>query len=547
MARSYSDFLTGRYAALTNDPNRAAEAYSAAASSNPNNRDILERAVFSSLISGNVDNAIIVSKRARTDTLDSTDLPRLVLGVDALSKKRGAEKATGYFDGAMGSQFNGMLANALLAWSIYGTEGIESAERALLKTESADPLINGLQRTNLALLKIRNGDDEEALEILDEIWMSGIRLAVATEHQARLLDAAGQTDDAVDLLETFSLNVGQNAAIDSLLEQIQSGRSVEVRRPSLQEGAALAVYIPAAALAVRAGDDLASVYFTLALHLDPELHVAKTLWADALDQANRRQDAMVILDSVPETSVFYATAQGQLAWIHRREGLNEESLAIAETALSARPDRNLKIQLGDLFRSLGRYEDAEQVFSEIIANDTEKGLTDWRLLYARGAAREQLQKWPRAEADLLAALELAPEQPSLLNYLGYSWIDRGENLEKGFEMIQRAVDLRPDAGYIIDSLGWAYYRLGRYEEAVEQLERAVALEPGEAVLNDHLGDAYWRVGRHLEATFQWSRAIQLDPESQGTELLHAKVENGLDDAAATVAANNALPDGSVSP
>ncbi|MEM7663555.1 MAG: tetratricopeptide repeat protein [Pseudomonadota bacterium] len=546
-AKSYSDFLRGRYAALTNDPVRATEAYTDAASNNPNNADILERAVFSSLISGDTVNAIELSRKARPATVAVSDLPKLVLGIDEINRRRGVEKAAAYFDAPMTSQFNAMVAQSLLTWARYELGGRAEAEEVFASTASKDALISGLQNANLALVLISDGADEDALALLTDVWDSGIRLAIAAEYQAHILHQTGRTEEAIALLDDFVWNVGQNAAIEHLRDQLVAGEELSIPRPSLSEGSALAVYIPAAALAARTGNDLASVYFALSLQLNPDLDIARTLWADALDKADRRADAIAVLQTVPETSVFYATARGQLAWALRREGRNDDAIMIAKTALAAQPERNLKVQLGDLFRSLDRDAEAESIFSQIIDGDAKRGISDWRLLYARGAARETLGNWEDAEKDLVAALELAPNQPSLMNYLGYSWVDRGENMEEGFDLIQRAVELRPYAGYIVDSLGWAYFRLGQYDKAVEHLERAVELEPGEAVLNDHLGDAYWRVGRHLEATFQWSRALQLDPESQETELLHAKLENGLDSTAATVAANNALIESPVSP
>ena len=546
-ARSYSDFLQGRYASLTNDPERAADAYRGAFKDNPYNADLLERAVFSALISGDVDGAIEIARRAPDQTVAEVDLTRLTLGVADLADGTRPGRVINQLQAPSVSQFNDLVSRGVQAWAAYERDGLAAAELTLSQSESRDPLIQGLTLANLALIQIHHGADDAALDLLDRIWTDGVRLAVATEHQARLLHARGQTDDAIRLLTKFGLRVGQNAAIEKLREDLESGAPVVLERPSLQQGAALAIYMPAAALASHTGDDLAGVYFALSLHLDPDLHVARTLWGDALDKAHRRDAALALLESVPPSSVFYATSRGQLAWALRREGLNDEALQTAEAALAAAPDRNLKIQLGDLFRSLEQYSDAERIFGEIIEDDETRGISDWRLLYARGAARQELGRWPDAEADLLTAMKLAPEEPSLLNYLGYSWIDRGLHLEEGFQMIQRAVDLRPNAGFIVDSLGWAYYRLGQYDEAVKHLERAVELAPGEAVLNDHLGDAYWRVGRKLEAGYQWNRALRLDPDSEDSALLHAKLETGLDAAIAHIATNNALSEPAASP
>ena len=149
--------------------------------------------------------------------------------------------------------------------------------------------------------------------------------------------------------------------------------------------------------------------------------------------------------------------------------------------------------------------------------------------YYRGICEERSKQWPKAEADMRKALELQPDQPHVLNYLGYSWIDQGINLDEGMKMIKRAVEQRPDDGYIVDSLGWAYFRIGNYEEAVKNLERAIDLKPEDPTINDHLGDAYWRVGRKLEAKFQWAHARDLKPEPDDLPKIEAKIENGLPD------------------
>jgi Flp pilus assembly protein TadD len=184
-----------------------------------------------------------------------------------------------------------------------------------------------------------------------------------------------------------------------------------------------------------------------------------------------------------------------------------------------------------MYRERDRYGDAEPIYSDLIAGDAQ----NWRLFFARGAAREHLGRWPEAEADLRHALDLQPEQPDVMNYLGYSWVDRGEHLQEAMQMIRRAVELRPDSGAIVDSLGWAYFRMGDYDQAIEHLERAVALMPADATLNDHLGDAYWRAGRRIEARFQWQRALSYEPADRAA--IEAKLANGLPPTPATRAAH----------
>lgn len=525
-ARGYSDFLRARYASLTNDPHQAAHFYARAVRSNPDDQDLLERAVFTALIAGDVTAAQDTAREAKAATLARTSLPRLVLGVEALKAQK-YERATRQLLPETASLFNDTIARSLIAWATVETQGTDQALALLETTNSGDSLLDGLSLSTRAFIQIHAGQDGDALQTLEEMWQGNIRLAVSTEYYARLLAADGQRDKAARVLRQFVNRIGPNAAIKQLRADLKNDQEMPVSRPTIDEGAALAIYTPAAALAAQTRNDLSGVYFALALDLDPGLDIARTLWGDALDNANRREDAIALLNAVPETSVFYATSRGQIAWAQRREDQNEAALKTARTALDAAPDRDLKIQLGDLFRSLDRPADAERIFTEIIDEDTKRGEDDWRIYYARGTVREQLNRWQGAKEDLMRANNIAPNQPALLNYLGYAWVDRGENLEEGFEMIQRAAALRPNSGAIIDSLGWAYFKRGDYAEAVTYLERAVSLTPSEPVINGHLGDAYWRAGREKEAGFQWNRTIRLSPDSDDVPLLKSKIENGL--------------------
>lgn len=524
--RAYSEFLRGRYAALTNDPDQAAKFYAAAAKSEPFDKDLLERATFTSLIVADVETAIRTAENAPSVARNETALPKLVLAVDSIAAGK-SRKAVQLLEKDTDSRFNNLIASSLRAWAVYDLKGLEAGLSELEPSGQSSSLMNGLTGVTRGMMQQHAGQDAAALATFETMWENGLRLASTTEIHALLLAEQGRLDEAIDLLTVFGRRVGQNAAIEATRRALVSGEDITERDVSISQGAAISIYTAAAALEAQTDSDLAGVYFALALHLDNNLHVARTLWADALDEADRRDTAIAMLQEVPESSVFYSTARGQLAWALRREERNDEALNTAIEALEVSADRNLKIQLGDLFRSLGELEQAEKIFTEIIDEDAQIDFEDWRLLYARGAIREQRDDWNAGEVDLLAALDLAPRQPALLNYLGYSWIDRGERLEQSLEMIQTAVEMRPNAGFIVDSLGWAYYRLGDYDRAVEQLERAVELSPSEPALNDHLGDAYWRVGRYIEAKYQWRRALKIEPEADDANQIKAKLDNGL--------------------
>jgi Flp pilus assembly protein TadD len=237
------------------------------------------------------------------------------------------------------------------------------------------------------------------------------------------------------------------------------------------------------------------------------------------------------LEQVPAGSpVAWAAGLAQAQALQDLERV-DEAVAQLEAMADQAPDRSDSlVTLGDLLRQEERFAEAEAAYSRAIARLPQVDRRHWRLFYARGIAYERTKRWPQAEADLLKALELEPEQPFVLNYLGYSWVDQGLNLDRAQGMLHRAVELRPEDGFIVDSLGWAYFRLGENDKAVTYLERAVELEPGDPVINDHLGDAYWRAGRTREARFQWQRALTFKPEPDAVATIQQKLAEGLPDA-----------------
>jgi Flp pilus assembly protein TadD len=227
--------------------------------------------------------------------------------------------------------------------------------------------------------------------------------------------------------------------------------------------------------------------------------------------------------SIPEQSPLHWEAQRNYATMQYRMGNVEEAKRILEGMRADDPDDlTIALTLADIYRAQSEPENALKIYDFVIGGIDNLNESHWSLFYTRATAYEELEQWDEAEADFLKALDLSPDQPVVLNYLGYSWVVRGENLDRALGMIRKAVELRPNDGNIVDSLGWALYKLGRYKEAVEQLERAVLLRPEVAEINEHLGDAYWRIGRILEARFQWSHAIDLGGDGTNIDILEAK-------------------------
>jgi Flp pilus assembly protein TadD len=264
-------------------------------------------------------------------------------------------------------------------------------------------------------------------------------------------------------------------------------------------------------------------YLRLSLRLDPDRAEAWLMVGDILSAAGDLAGARDAYERPQADSPEYASARAKLAWTYQTAGEQETALKFAREA-AATGDPDSRLNLADLLRANEKFAESVEVLSGLIAEEPK---TDWRLLYARGIGYERIGRWPDAERDLLEALKQQPDDPELLNYLGYSWIDRGERLKEAMSMVEKAVGANPRSGAMVDSLGWAHYRLGDYAKAVEFLEQAVELEAGDPEINNHLGDAYWRIGRRDEAQFQWRRVLTLEPDAKVKADAEAKLATGL--------------------
>ena len=254
--------------------------------------------------------------------------------------------------------------------------------------------------------------------------------------------------------------------------------------------------------------------------------------ADLYESIKKPALALKVYQRVPADSPLKRNAEIQLAANLDALERTDEAKKILERLIAEQPDDLEAIMaLGNVMRSRKEFAECADVYGKGIGTLKNPQRANWLIFYFRGICNERSKQWPNAEADFKRALELFPDQAHVLNYLGYSWIDQGVNLDEGMRMIRRAVEQRPDDGYIVDSLGWAHYRIRDFDEAVKHLERAVELKPQDPTINDHLGDAYWKVGRTLEATFQWSHARDLNPEPDDLKKIDEKLRTGLIDEA----------------
>ena len=531
LGEAYGDYLTARYASLSSDPETAAERYRNSLIRMPERDEVLERSVVAALSSGDYKAALRTAQSRGLTGPGSAQMARLVLVIEAFRRAK-YDDALALLDGAEFSRFNQILAQSITAWALAGQGDTAGAVTQITRKSPGGAFINQLNLLGASFILLHAGEDEEALRALNMSIEHRVGLHAAYDVHARLLASRGQMDKAIELLEFAREEMGDHPLIHQAEKEIVQTGTLVYTPPGARSGLLNTLLAPTGALTNAVGGDAILSYMELLHAIDPDNHAMTVIRSRALERDSRPEEAISVLKAVPVSSPYHASAMGQLAWIYARQDDRDKALDAAARAAALEGGRMVDVEIGDVYRSLEDYAAAEAVLLRVRASDRAQGREeDWRVTYALGACRHQLGKWELAETDLKRALDLAPEQPQVLNYLGYSWVDRGENIDEAFRLIQTAVDLQPGAGYIVDSLGWAYYRLGRYEEAVTYLERATSLDPDDPVINDHLGDAYWRIGKRDQARFQWERVKLFDPPE---ELLHdvdRKLREGLEDVA----------------
>lgn len=530
----YADYLRAGYADRINDASSSAYYLGKALERAPADRDLMERAIITSMVAGDVPRAAALARGL--DSLPQAspavgDRPSLAATIgalavagDALARGR-ARAARAALEGRDLGPFNMIMADALVAWSLAAEGQTDQALSAL----EASPHGGGLEFLTAfqrALILDYAGRDADAMAAYEEAWDGGVRLAQGLDAYGRILERNGKGLKALELYAGYIEEVGDNPVILQSIARVKAGRPPGrfVTKPG--EGAAMAVFAPAAALAASQVDDgIARAYLHLALRLNPHLDAARAMLAAELEDIGRGGDAIAMFMLVPRSSPYFAASRIEIMWELTRQERFDAARAVAEETLALAPGLITRVAFADFLRAREDWAASEQLYDAAIRD--EGAAASWRLYFSRGATRERLGRWPEAEDDLKKALALSPDEPEVLNYLGYSWVDRHENLNEALAMIERAVTLRPNSGFIVDSLGWAHFKLGAFDKAVRYLERAVELTPGDPTLNDHLGDVYWMVGRRIEARFQWARALTLKPSDTERARIEVKVRDGL--------------------
>lgn len=520
-------YLAARLAHSDRDLSNASVFYQKALEADPDNLHLLEQAFSLTLADGNFDEAIkFAEKLVEDDRLNQ--FARLALGVKAL-KERSYSGASSQFGKVLEGSSSELTATLLAAWSKLGAKKPKEALDLVDNLKGPEwyevfKLFHGGLVSELAGQK---DGAKSRLTAAYELDSGALRIV---EAQARTLARNGDTDGAIKVLRGFDAQLPNHPLITRSLKELADGLVPGPLVKTPQEGAAEVLYGIGSAIARdRAGaNELAAIYLQLALYLNPKADLARISLGSLYEQIGKHKKAIAVFGGVEAESPLKRNAEIQVGLNFDQLDKLEDARAHLRAIVDANPsDLEAVRALGSVLRTREKFKEASEVYT--LGIDTIKNPTraHWWLYYVRGITYERTKQWDKAEADFLKALDLQPGQALVLNYLGYSWVDMGLNLDRALKMIKTAVENRPTDGYIVDSLGWVYYRLGRFEEAVKQLERAVELKPDDPVINDHLGDAYWMVGRKLEASFQWSHARDLKPEAEELKKILRKLQVGL--------------------
>lgn len=521
-------YLAGRYAGQTNDLANAAAFFAEALTADPGNPFLLDRAFVLQLANGDIQEALELAQRLQIEQSDHF-IARLLLATDAFRAGEYTNANT-----LLDSEARGPLAELssglIRAWALAATGESSRALNVIARLEGPS-WYTVFKSYHTGLIQEQVGQSAAALENFRDAYETDRGALRVIDAYARSLAANGEPQAALDVLAEYDKIVPDHPSLTATRKLIENGETPARMAATPAAGAAEVLYGLGAAIGRDGGEELAAVFLQLALYLDEDADVASIALAALFDRLGNPQRAIDVLEGVREDSPLKRDAEIQIGLNYNALDRLEDARAHLEALVKSDPsDIEAVSALGNVFRARKMFREAEKTYSTGISTLTKPESKHWTLFYYRGICRERLKKWDEAEADFRLSLDLWPDQPLVLNYLGYSLVDQGKKLDEALGMIRKAVKLRPKDGYIVDSLGWAYYRLGRYDDAVRELEKAVELRPEDPVINDHLGDAYWQVGRRLEARFQWNHARDLNPEEDILPLILDKIEKGMAEA-----------------
>ncbi len=523
-----SDYLTAIYARQLGDVDRATQNYLRAVEQDPENLTLLEEAYTYFVYVGDFKRGLDLARRLQSLDADHSS-SAMLLALEAFKRGRAKDLAE-VLPKAKGLGFEFLMSPLMTAWLLAKDKKTDKAFEAMAELKD-NPGFEPFYAENYAFMLDQAGKENEAevayLALLARPEISSLQPLFA---YGAFLQKKKRSKEALKLFQDFQPAAATNLQLADAIKRLESGQTLETIVKDPSKAVAMAMLRTGVQLTRERAFYPGVIYARFALYLDPEFDEGLLFLGNLLSSETYPGLALEAYGAVNPEGPFAETALLRQAMVYSFHDQSEQGITLVKDYLKDNSNSyEALVTLGDLYRANEDYHEALPYYEKAAALKETLGREDWFLIFTRAIAYERLDMWEKAEADFLMALNFEPENPDILNYLGYSWIDRGMNLEEGRQMIEKAVELSPDNGFILDSLGWAQYLMGEFEEAVENLERAVSLEPGDPTINDHLGDAYWKVGRQREARFQWDHALNLEPENDVVEKLKTKMTQGLED------------------
>ncbi|MGN6517368.1 MAG: tetratricopeptide repeat protein [Rhizomicrobium sp.] len=526
----FGTYLSAHVAAGQHDLIDAARLYRSALAEDPDNSDIANRAFLYSAASGDVDGALDLAKKVVALDADNR-AGRLALAIGALKDGSYAKARSQLVQSGKGP----FTTLTLLMVDGWAAEGAGDTDAALKDMDALGPLGGTPQLINYhkALILDLAGRDADADATYRQLMQANGSGPRALEAYGRFLERHDRTAEAKALYEKALADDSLEPLAKTGLARIAAGTKPDRIVANAQEGAAEGLFSIAASLNDATNADIAILYLRFALYLQPDFDLAKIVLADRFESLKKYDSAITVYRSIPDSSPYYQAAAVQVAIDEGRLNNNDKAIADLIAITSKHPDDVAAwTSLGDAYRATSKDNQAIAAYTRAIALLNPPNKNDWQLYFARAVSEENVKNYAAGEADLQAALKLAPEEPQVLNYLGYTWVDQGRNLPQALALLEKARALSPYDGYIVDSVGWAYFRMAKYKEAAEALQAAVLLVPGDPTINEHLGDAYWMAGRKLDARFQWNHALAFNTDPKLKSEIQNKLNNGIDAAQA---------------
>jgi tetratricopeptide (TPR) repeat protein len=520
-------YLAGRFAGKQRDMDAAGQYFQQALRDDPNNAVLIERVFIFDLSDGKVASAEDYAERVLSFNSQHR-MARFVLGLRDVRLKRFV-KARENFKKAAYTPIGELTATLLTAWT-YAAQGNQAQAFNTLDKLDQNESLENFKSYHGALIADYLGANIRADSFYKKAFAQAGNSLRVVQAYGNYLERNGRKDEARKVYEQFLQTAEKNPLVRQALDSLDKGTKPEAFVKTPEAGMSEALFSVASALSDDQGLEVALAYAQLALSVSGDRNINLTLLGDIYESMNSYQRSIDAYDAIDKTSVLKPNADLEVAVnLQRLEKKDEAKVRLKALIATDPKDYDAQVTLGNLYRNNEEFALAADTYNAAIGLIGKPERDNWTVFYYRGIAHERIKQWDKAEPDFRKALELEPDQPMVLNYLGYSMVDKKINLTEAIAMVRKAVELKPNDGYIVDSLGWAHFRLGEYEEAVKQLERAVELKPADPVIADHLGDAYWRIGRQLEARFQWQHAKDNKPEPEDLVRIEKKLKEGLAD------------------